>query len=308
MITFSAPGSMILLGEHAVLHQEPAIACAVNRRLTITLTPRMDNQLHIHSMLGDTQASLTAYPPDTVHPFIREVLIQTQPKLTHGLTIQIDSELPHTLGLGSSAAVTVALIAALHQLTTHTFSKAIVLSEASSVIRAVQGMGSGLDAAASIYGGLLSYQIAPSTQVTPLPLIDMPCALYYSGYKKPTHQVLKTIQRPANHLPFLFQNLYQLMGDCTRTAQAAIINQDLEKLGLCMNFYHGLLDTLGVCDLTLSQLTYQLRQDSRLHGVKITGSGLGDCVLAMGYAEPIQTRQDQYIPIQIDSIGLRYES
>ena len=51
-ITVKAPGSMMLMGEHAVLHQEPAIVAAIDRWITVTLSPRNDEKLSIESVFG----------------------------------------------------------------------------------------------------------------------------------------------------------------------------------------------------------------------------------------------------------------
>ena len=48
-IVVSAPGKIHLLGEHAVVYGKPALLVAINKRCTVTLTPRKDKQIEIIS-------------------------------------------------------------------------------------------------------------------------------------------------------------------------------------------------------------------------------------------------------------------
>ncbi|MBE8215323.1 MAG: mevalonate kinase [Endozoicomonadaceae bacterium] len=307
MITVSAPGSIIIMGEHAVLHQQPAIVCAINKRIRVKLTSRTDQYIEVYSTFGYLKTTLNAFTKHENYRFIRAILMQFKKMCETGLTVHIETDsLSHHQGLGSSGALTVALISALYQLNRQTISSDNLFKEAYHIVKTVQGVSSGIDIAASVYGGLLHYQCQPLA-IKPLPHFSLPLALYYIGYKTSTQHVLEHIQPIQTCLPYLLIDLYALMGQCTQIAQAAILKKDLKKLGLCFNFYHGLLDTLGVNDQLISQLIYTLRQQSTLYGVKISGSGLGDCVLALGQKKAISTLKNQYIPIDIEFSGVQYE-
>ena len=73
-----------------------------------------------------------------------------------------------------------------------------------------------------------------------------------------------------------------------------------------MNNYQGLMDALGVSDKSISDMVYSLRQSDRIQGVKISGSGLGDCVLALGNDENISIPYEQ-IPVAVSEDGVIIE-
>ncbi len=110
----SAPGSLMLLGEYAVLHGQQAWVCALHKRITVTLTPRNDDRIEIYS---DNHGQ---YSTDTQHltiekpfEFVLAALKQHQAVLRRGCDIHIESTFSDTIGFGSSAAVTTATLAAL---------------------------------------------------------------------------------------------------------------------------------------------------------------------------------------------------
>jgi len=305
MIKVSAPGNIVLMGEHAVLQGKPAIGCAVNTRITVTAIPRQDNAINVSSSLGDYEGSLSHLPPSNTHKFVVAILKTWHKQLPFGLDITINAEFSHTIGLGSSAALTVALTAVIHQLLYNTINLVALNKDALAIIKKVQQHGSGLDIATSIYGGVIHY-IEPSLQITPLTEC-LPIQLYYAGYKTPTTEVICAVTELEKKAPALYQDLYPLMGKCSQHAANAIKANDLEQLGFLMNFYHGLLDTLGVCDQKLSEMVYHLRNQPRIIGAKISGSGLGDCVVALGST---QTKALEYQPVisDIAQTGVQLES
>ena len=113
--TASAPGSLMLLGEHAVLHGQLALVCAVNRRIQVTLTPRKDRTIRISSALGRRSMTVDAIKPSKPLRFVMAALRRFAKTLPSGFDLRIDSDFSHQVGLGSSAAVTVATLAVLKQ-------------------------------------------------------------------------------------------------------------------------------------------------------------------------------------------------
>src|SRR3990167_7396944 len=110
----SAPGSLMLLGEYAVLHGKPALVCAVDKRINVILTPRRDTTITIHSeLLGDYQTDLLQLKIEKPFHFVLGALKHNQAKLKRGCDIEINSAFSDKVGLGSSAAVTIATLAAI---------------------------------------------------------------------------------------------------------------------------------------------------------------------------------------------------
>lgn len=291
-ISVSAPGSIMVMGEHAVLFGHRAIACAVDKYIHVDLTPRDDDQVIIDSALAEYCGSLNALHDDQRIRFVLAAIAHFQPALPSGLTLKITAGFSHTVGLGSSAAVTAAVVKALAIYSGQPDTPEAIFTAALAVVHKVQGRGSGTDLAASIYGGLIAYTVEPR-EVCPLPGLP-PISLFYVGYKTTTPEVLSVVAQRSEQHPALYEQIYQLMDKTSCEAEAAIKQQDWPALGRLMNIYQGLMDALGVTDANLAQLVYQLRSSTSINGAKISGSGLGDCVIALG--------QDSHLDVPFESI------
>ncbi len=302
----------MLMGEHAVLFGHRAIVCAVAQRLSVTLQPRSDNTVVVHSALGNYQGQLAdvmAGAPCPDLAFVLAAIRAVQP--LNGFELTIKSEFSHTVGLGSSAAVVAACVAALLEYHHGQFPDlATVFDTGLSVIHAVQGRGSGGDLAASVYGGMVGYTVTPRDIKPLLPADLSGCprlALFYCGYKTPTPQVLAQVEAASQAFPTLYQGLYQQMHALSVAAEAAIVTQHWQKLGKLMNIYHGLLDALGVSDAKLSELVYQARADDGVLGAKISGSGLGDCIIALSEPNAPLSAEGKLMDAVISPTGIQIE-
>lgn len=276
----SAPGSLMLFGEHAVLHGRRALVAAVSSRIRVTLKPRPDEDIRIVSALGEfvtRRDRIGEFPPLR---FVLGAIAGQAAALPSGLDLTVESGFSETIGFGSSAAVTVATAAALRAWRTGSFQAADVFRDAVRVVRQVQGVGSGADVAASCYGGIVSYRAEP-LEVERLGATH-PLVAVYSGSKMPTADVIRIVEsRRAAH-PALFEKLYELVEANTNAAAGAIVRGDWAEAGTLMNFAHGLMDAMGVSNHPLSAIVHALRADPGILGAKISGSGLGDCAVGLG--------------------------
>jgi len=302
----SAPGSMLLLGEHAVLHGKTAIVSAIDKRITVTLKPRDDKKITITSALGKHKTTIDKLKQQNPFQFILAALIAKKNMLRYGCDIEVDSAFSDQLGLGSSAAVTVATVAALtHWLEQQTLKPDILLAQSKHVVHEVQGFGSGADCAASIYGGVIAYKALP-LQVEKLPH-HPPLTVVYCGYKIPTQQVVEQVEHFCEKYPLTFADIYAAIDKCSQNAIVAIQHQDWEKLGEIINIHQGLMDAIGVNDVKLTQCINTLRRQPSIYGAKISGSGLGDCIYGIGTTQVTCDGDAQQIAVNISEQGLRYE-
>jgi mevalonate kinase len=291
--TASAPGSLMLLGEHAVLHGHLALACAVNRRIQVSLTPREDRTIRISSTLGRCSMTVDKIRPSKPFRFVITALRRFAKSLPSGFDLRIDSDFSHQVGLGSSAAVTVATLAVLKRFVTgpggagyppqRTLLLKNLLKEAVDVIRETQGLGSGADVAASIYGGIVSYRAKP-IQAVKLNA-QYPLTVIYSGSKKSTVEVVRQVEQARQTNPALFGAIFRMMGQSSRKAAIAIRGNNWKVVGAIMNFNQVLMSAIGVSNAKLSEIAHALRISPGILGSKISGSGLGDCVIGLGKAK-----------------------
>lgn len=279
----SAPGSLMLMGEHAVLHGQPAIVCAISKRMKVELTPRPDREVHLHSTLGEHRTTLDELAPNESFRFVLGAIRLCREDIPSGFELDIRSEMSHQMGLGSSAAVTVATLAALAGACGQDLQPATLLEQGVKIVRKAQGgVGSGADVAASSFGGCLRFH-ADSLESVVLPTAPKLTVLY-SGSKTPTPEVIALVDENRKNHPGVFAKLDGLIGDIVQQGVAAAAQDDWETLGELMNIHQGLMDAMGVNNARLSELVYELREDPNILGSKISGSGLGDCVVGLGKA------------------------
>ena len=277
----TAAGSIMLFGEHSVLFGGQALICAIDQRIEVNLIPRCDNQINIISdRLGKFETNLSQLESHTSFKFILESIRYFHSYLVTGFNLIINSEFASNLGLGSSAAVTVATLSALSQWLKLNLSPCELFQAARKVIQNVQGAGSGADAAASIFGGVIAFRAQPFEirQVDKIPSIS----LIYSGYKTPTKDVISKVAKDFDQLPQLLSHLYSTMDSCSQHALVAWQQEDWPTVGKLMNIYHGLQQALGVSNLSINEIIEKLRQFPTICGSKISGSGLGDCIWGLG--------------------------
>lgn len=299
----SAPGSLMLMGEHAVLHGSHALCAAVDKRIRVSLRPLPDSEIQIESSLGSFGTTLENLSPKAPFQFVLAALQQA--KLARGVHVSIEADFASTLGFGSSAAVTVATLATLRALEHKPFDRAALLEQALTVIRSVQGTASGSDLAASVFGGVVHYRADPPF-VEPIHT-TLPLAACYVGYKTPTPEVIRRVEANRQAHPERFASLFTLMDECVHDAVAALRSNDQERLGQLFNLHHGLQAALGCSDETLEYLVHQLRTQPGVLGAKISGSGLGDCVISLGNSKAEVSGYENF-PIDIDTQGVILEN
>ena len=311
LLKASAPGSLMLLGEYAVLDGKPALVCAVNKRITVTLTPRLDERVEIQSSLhghyGTLLSQLTIEKP---FQFVLGALKLYQAKLKRGCHIEIESTFSDKVGLGSSAAVTIATLAALVTWQNIRISPLELVRQGRQIVRQVQGMGSGADIAASVYGGWVGYQAQPLA-VEKFSVI-YPLTALYSGFKTPTVDAIKQVQKHFSSHPELWRHLTNSIGQCAYDGMQMVRKEEWAKLGEIMTIQQGMMESLGVSLPILRSMVEELRKQSVILGAKISGSGLGDCVVGLGelpsdYTSAGDHSGIQRIPVEMTLQGVHCE-
>lgn len=276
----SAPGSLMLLGEYAVLDNGYALVSAIDRRMSVTLTPRDDSKIHISSQLGYLEIEKSSIEVQAPFQFVLSILKKYQELLPSGCDIKIASEFSDQMGFASSAAVTVSLLRVLHEWFNQCVTDNELIQEARSIIREVQGVGSGADVAACVLGGVVIYR-AEEFHAEKL-AYDYPLSVVYSGSKTKTVDAIRHVKNYFSEHPELYASILLGIKECAQSGiQAARENNHIE-LGKIMNIQQGLMESLGVCTPVMKDILSQLRKETNILGAKISGSGLGDCVVGLG--------------------------
>lgn len=300
MIRASCPGNLMILGEHAVLRGYHAIVMGISQRLTITLRLQRESQININSALGNITLQLNHLeaPP----PFHIIARILSAFHVTQGLEIKVTSEFSDQIGFGSSACMIAALSGALTTLQGKKPDPTQLFHQGLSIIREIQGMGSGADLAASLFGGMLMFRTDPFL-IQPIPNPPSFTAVY-TGYKTPTPTVAQHVATRFMNKPDILQSIDKTIDAITCHAARNI--HDLQEFGICMNMGACMMDALGVQDATMTRLISQIQAQRAVYGVKPSGSGLGDCLICLGELDPTH-QMPLVIPVQASTDGLLIE-
>ncbi|HET9048155.1 MAG TPA: hypothetical protein VFN29_04225 [Chiayiivirga sp.] len=223
-ITCSAPGKLVLAGEYAVLEGAPALALAVDRRARVSVRVRADECVRIHApqvaqavveAVLDADGRLHWRCDDAVAARLDLVAqihagLRAEGALTgfRGFELRIDTagfvQHAHKLGLGSSAALTVSLVAALSSAAGKPQSpsepEAALARMLALHARWQQGQGSGIDIATSLVGGLIAYQRegvsqTPRVQSRTWPPAGVHCQFLWSGQSTSTASHLQRLSQ-----------------------------------------------------------------------------------------------------------------
>lgn len=274
----------MLLGEHAVLHGSRALVCAINRRITVKLYPLGDGTLEIDSSLGTYKSPLVNLQDHPSFKFVIQAVTQHRELIPSGLKLRIESDFSAEIGFGSSAAVTVATHAALMTwVNKQSPDNEVLFAAALQTVHAVQqGRGSGSDLVASVFGGAVSYHTAPD--FLPVP-ISVPITAVYCGYKTPTPEVIRLVEEKRAADPDKFARIYAEIDASIPAAIDALRKHDLPAFGNILNTNQQLMIEMGVNTPELQEITMRLQRDPDVFGAKISGSGLGDCAVGVGYCD-----------------------
>ncbi len=293
----------MLLGEYAVLYGFHALVCAIDKRIHVTIVPRIDQKIKIESALGSYETTLSHLDLISPFEFVLASLQAFKKNLQNGCDILIESEFSENIGFASSAAVTVAVLRALsawHQLS---FSKPQLIKLARKIIQRVQGTGSGADAAACVMGGIVLYRIKPFVAEKFSSI--HPMTVVYSGSKTKTPHAIQWVQEKFRDFPKLYSRLMKTIDECVLLGALALHEKNWQKLGNVMTVQQELMSALGVNTKALQSIIDCMRDETSLYGAKISGAGLGDCVVALGESK-LETGLKQ-IPVNMTLEGVKIE-
>ncbi|MCJ7608946.1 mevalonate kinase [Candidatus Bathyarchaeota archaeon] len=285
----SAPGKVILTGEHFVVYGEPALVVALDRRVTVKASERSDVSIRVASDLGISGifegASFRAERGGTDSGrFLEPVRIAAEATLfktgvKKGLNIEVQSDLPLGAGLGSSSATSVATVAAVDKLLDTRLNQGDIAELALAAERFVHVNPSGVDPAVSTHGGLILYKrgegIKRLQMDTRLPLV-----IGNTGLTRSTGRLVSLVRERRDRLPDIVDPIIRLAGVLTTIAATALESGDLQKFGELMDLDQGLLAAIGVSNEALDHLIYAARNADAL-GAKLTGAGGGGCMIAL---------------------------
>lgn len=286
VVTASAPGKLMLLGDHAVVYDHPCIVTAVDLRYSVSIEVTNNDEIKIkvpvHGIENNFSVKVekigTSNTKET--SFVEAAISAIYKKygVTKGLAVTTNGP-KISYGLGSSSAVTVATVRALSQVFNLNLTSKEIFELSYQAVLDVQGKGSGFDVAAAVFGGTI-YYAGKGKHIEPLQHEDIPLVICYSGEKVGTVNLVKQVYELKQRRPNIVDSVFEIMHRLVDRAREALLNSDWDTVGELANIHQGLLDALGVNAPKLSELVFSARKGGAL-GAKLSGAGGGDCIFAL---------------------------
>lgn len=285
-IKVSAPGKLLLLGDHAVVYGYPCLVTAVDKRL------------YVEAEIIDSQEDEIITPQVKECRFVLESIAYFKEKfqIERSVRIKTKGDFSHQVGLGSSSAVTVATFKALSILFEKSLTEKELFDISYKVNIAIQGVGSGFDIAAATYGGTLEY-VTGGTVMKSLDIQSLPLIVGYSGVKADTpfyiRKVAEAFKTRKEEMATIFSQIVELVN----IAKGGFIEQKYDVVGEAMNRNHILLQQLGVSIPKLDAMVLSAI-DAGAWGAKLSGAGGGDCMIAL-----VSPKKRVAVEKAIESVG-----
>lgn len=286
----SAPGKVLLWGEYGVLKGAPALVMAINRRVEVTLSPAHHFSL-ISRPAGDYEAGVRrqlAALLDDYH-LAAQHLDQLAVTIDSSALYQSSAAVGLKLGLGSSAAVLAALDAAVAAMRDDGG-----VTDPAARLAALQalhqsGQGSGVDLAAAMLGGVLSYQRDADGHIECQP-VTWPSALHWavlwSGQPSSSQDHVARFLHWCEASPALAEAWIQRSAQCSEAGLAALAEADIEGVLSAFDEAAELMGTIGdrLGSALLTPADIECRKIAQQHDLvyKPSGAGGGDIAVLLG--------------------------
>ncbi len=276
MVAASAPGKLILFGEHAVVFGEPALSVAINLRTTVEARPSKRNEVNGQPLRVGR------------YPYLETALRIAGPN--RPLALNVSSQVPLASGMGSSAAVTVSLLACLQALG-GSLDREGIARLGFEVEHGVQGRASPIDTTTATRGGgilLLKergesflWRIDKGESVWYLHSCELPemtIVVGSTGIEAATGPLVARVKELCSRQDSA-RRAVRRIGEISIEGMRALRGGDLTTAGELMRENHGLLNALQVGHPMLDKLV-----DASLpfsYGAKLTGAGGGGSMISL---------------------------
>jgi len=273
-------GKVILFGEHSVVHGRPALALAVERGAEVTLVPGQPSLTTLHiepwGVDVDTGGDVNVG---------REPLQQAL-KVARGFyqddrefALHATMRLPSGAGMGSSAALGVAVLRALDDARGLVSSGELIYERSLAWERVFHGNPSGVDNAMATYGGMAMFTKGqPLTRVVPRHPVSLVVA--YSGSSSSTKIMVDSVARQFEKEPERVGKVFDAIAAIVNNGKLALETGDLTSLGQLMTMNHKLLSGMMLSTDPLEEMIETAMAAGAL-GAKVTGAGGGGCMVAL---------------------------
>ncbi|MDH3395417.1 MAG: mevalonate kinase [Nitrosopumilus sp.] len=301
----SAPGKVILFGEHFVVYGVKAILCAINKRISVTAEKSEENKISIKSNIGNLTLEpnkLISEINSPLKPFyyLANKMIQNQ---NTGIKIVVESDIPLGVGLGSSSACCVAGAAAISRLF-HKTSKEEILRLAIESEKTIFENTSGADCTVCTYGGIMEYDKENGfDKIESEPNFHLVIA--NSNIEHSTESVVARVREFKEKNETKFATLCNNESKLVKDVLGLLKENNIKELGCKVIQNQKYLETIGISNDKLREMI-QLGQNESF-GAKITGAGGGGCIFALTDESNLDQTMNQFKEKNYDCFSVKID-
>jgi hydroxymethylglutaryl-CoA reductase len=271
-----AAGKVILLGEHAAVFGRRALALPLDSAVIASVREDIAGRRQFRDDGQSAEGRLPAGFRELVDLIVRRLEVEDR-----RFDVRVHSAVPSASGLGSSAAVAVAVIRAFNHVLALGLSNEVVNELAYECEKLAHGDPSGVDNTVATYGEAVLYCKGAAQPVQTLELIEYPpIVIASSGVQSSTREQVAAVRVRHGKMPAHYNAVFDEMDRISAEGAAALIRQDYQELGILMNLCQGLLNAIQVSTPDLERMV-DIARRSGATGAKLTGAGGGGSIVAL---------------------------
>jgi len=274
-------GKVILLGEHAVVYGSHALAVPVPLAIQAKIA---DNDEGIDIIIPRWGAQQRLHrKPEQRHSFEKPIalILEQLELLDQAMKIEIFPNVPRAVGLGSSAAVAVAITRALDQHFRLGLNDEQINALAFECEKVAHGTPSGIDNTMATYGYPMLYRKGDPALMEAMHIgADLPLVIGFSGVESLTAKMVARVAAANQKHPAIYRRMFDGIDGLVVEAKSALQSGDWQQLGELMNVNQGLLNAMQISCWEIEEMIQIARQHGAL-GAKVTGGGGGGACIAL---------------------------
>ncbi len=303
----SAPGKVILFGEHFVVYGVKVILCAINKRITVIAEKVKEEEISIKSNIGDLILKPNKPITEIDSPlkplyYLANKILQKQNQTT-GIKITVESDIPLGVGLGSSSACCVAGAAAISRLFTET-SKEEILELAIEAEKTIFQNTSGADCTVCTYGGIMEYDKKNGfTKMKYEPNFHLVIA--NSNIEHSTELVVAGVKQFKEENEIEFSKLCNDESKLVEDVLKLLKDNNIKELGHKISQNQKYLEVIGISNEKLRDMI--LIGEKSSFGAKITGAGGGGCIFALTDETNLEQSINQFTDKNYDCFSVKID-
>ena len=304
----SAPGKVILFGEHFVVYGVKALLCAIDKRVTVTAENINERKIVINSNIGKLELEPNKSITEINSPLKPFYYLANKCIQNNGIKVDVESEILSGVGLGSSSACCVAGAAAISRLFGEK-SKEEILELAIEAEKTIFENTSGADCTVCTHGGIMVYDKENGfNKITSEPNFGLVIA--NSNVEHSTDTVVGEVRKFREENREEFVNLCNSESKLVEEVlELLTTTEDIKRLGEKIQQNQEYLETIGVSNDKLREMV-KIGQNASL-GSKITGAGRGGCIFSLTDESNMNQAMNQFkengyecFSVKIDFKGL----